>query len=113
MARAPTRSELEQVPAIPLDDDGAVFRAPWEAKVFALVVSLNQHGHFSWTEWAATISDEIERDKSRPVETPYYELWLAAAERIIDAKGLCAADDMARMKDAIRAEQQHAHDHTH
>lgn len=117
MATPPSISDLKQVPAIPLDADGAVFNSPWEAKVFAMVVSLHQQGHFAWTEWAATISDEIERDKANDPETPYYELWLRAAERIIDAKGLCAEADMAAKKNALLAEQQqphgHSHDHSH
>jgi nitrile hydratase accessory protein len=113
MATPPSISDLQQVPAIPLDADGAVFNSPWEAKVFAMVVSLHQQGYFAWTEWAATISDEIERDKGNDPETPYYELWLRAAERIIDAKGLCAEADMHAKKDALLAEQHQAHEHPH
>jgi nitrile hydratase accessory protein len=107
--------DLEMVPAIPLDDEGVVFNSPWEAKVFAVIVSLHQQGHFAWTEWAETISDEIENDKGRRPETPYYELWLRAAERIIEAKGLCEAGDLVGMKDALLAEQanDHAHGHAH
>ncbi len=105
--------DLGIVPAIPLDAEGAVFNSPWEAKVFALIVSLHQQGHFEWTEWAATISDEIEQDKGSQPETPYYELWLRAAERIIAAKGLCAADDLSAMKETLLAEQAHDHDHAH
>ncbi len=113
MTTPPSIDDQKQVPAIPLDDDGAVFNSPWEAKVFAMVVSLHQQGHFKWTEWAATISEEIERDKSNDPETPYYELWLRAAERIIDAKGLCAEADMHAKKNALLAEQGHDHDHDH
>ncbi len=107
--------DLQIVPAIPLDEDGAVFNSPWEAKVFAVIVSLHQQGHFAWTEWADTISDEIAKDKGSLPETPYYELWLRAAERIIEAKGLCAADDLRAIKDALLAEQadDHHHDHAH
>jgi len=109
----PSVDELKQVPAIPLDADGAVFNSPWEAKVFAVIVSLHQQGHFSWSEWVETIAGEIERDKGSDPETPYYELWLAAAERIVDAKGLCRAADMAALKAAILAEQSAPHDHDH
>ena len=105
--------DLNVVPAIPLDEEGAVFKSPWEAKVFALIVSLHGQGHFEWTEWAETISDEIERDKSNQPETPYYELWLRAAERIIAAKGLCTAGDLSAMKETLLAEQAHDHDHVH
>ena len=111
MAQPPSAAELAQIPQMPLDEDGAVFNAPWEAKVFAMVVSLHQQGHFEWHEWAATISDEIENDKNRATETPYYQLWLRAAERIFDAKGLCAADELQRARAAILAEQHDDHAH--
>lgn len=103
--------DLQIVPAIPLDEEGAVFNSPWEAKVFAVIVSLHQQGHFEWSEWAETISDEIARDKGREPETPYYELWLRAAERIIEAKGLCGSGDLGAIKNALLATQ--AHDHAH
>jgi len=105
--------DLGIVPAIPLDEEGAVFDSPWEAKVFALIVSLNQQGHFEWTEWAETISGEIASDKGNQPETPYYELWLRAAERIIAAKGLCVAGDLSAMKETLLTEQAHDHDHAH
>jgi nitrile hydratase accessory protein len=105
--------DLSVVPAIPVDADGAVFNSPWEAKIFSLIVSLHQQGHFAWTEWAATISDEIDKDKGSQPETPYYELWLRAAERIIEAKGICNAAELAALKAALLAAQAHDHDHPH
>ena len=44
---------------IPRDEHGPVFGAPWEAEAFALAVSLNERGLFTWKEWAATLGDEI------------------------------------------------------
>ncbi len=110
MSRIP---DLEILPAIPLDEEGAVFDSPWEAKVFAVIVSLHQQGYFEWSEWAATISDEIALDKGRERETPYYELWLRAAERIIESKGICTADDLREVTDTLVAEQTHDHTHAH
>ena len=46
---------------IPTDAEGPVFRAPWEAQAFAMVVALHQAGHFTWPEWVATISAEIQQ----------------------------------------------------
>jgi nitrile hydratase accessory protein len=113
VALPPSVEELKQVPAIPLDDDGAVFNAPWEAKAFAMVVSLHQQGHFSWTEWAETIAAEIERDRGSDPETPYYELWLRAAEKIIDAKGLCTTGELRATAAVLSAQHAAPHDHDH
>ena len=61
--------DLKILPDLPLDEEGAVFNSPWEAKVFSLIVSLHQQGHFAWTEWAEVISDEIEKDKGTQSQT--------------------------------------------
>jgi nitrile hydratase accessory protein len=60
-----------------------VFNEPWEAQAFAMVVKLHERGMFTWNEWAETLSTEI-----KSVERPYYEHWLAALEKIVEAKGL-------------------------
>ena len=46
---------------IPRNSDGPVFNAPWEAEAFALAVSLNERGVFSWAEWAQVLGDEIKK----------------------------------------------------
>ena len=50
-----------EVPGIPRDADGAVFREPWEAQAFAMAVTLHARGLFTWNEWAATLAGEIRR----------------------------------------------------
>ena len=49
------------VPGIPRDDDGPVFREPWEAQAFAMALALHARGLFTWSEWAASLADEIKR----------------------------------------------------
>ena len=44
---------------------GPVFREPWEAQAFALALTLQQRGVFSWSEWAATLGEEIKQGASR------------------------------------------------
>jgi len=99
------------VPGIPRDDDGVVFAAPWEAKAFALVVHLHQRGAFAWNDWVNALSGEIAADKARAVPTPYYLLWLAAAERLVAQCGLIDAGQLAAARDALHHAQQHDHDH--
>ena len=38
-----------------------VFREPWQAQAFAMAVDLHARGYFTWTEWSATLADEIQR----------------------------------------------------
>jgi nitrile hydratase accessory protein len=89
---------------------GPLFLAPWEAKVFAMVVFLNQQGHFSWAEWVEFFKTEIEiaTAAGRPTHGPaYYLLWLAAAEKLLVSKGLLLEDEYARMKSALALEHPH------
>ena len=51
----------QEVPSIPRDADGPVFREPWEAQAFAMTLALHERGVFTWTEWAAALAAEIKR----------------------------------------------------
>ena len=94
--------DLKALPAIPRDAEGPVFRAPWEAQAFGMVVALHQRGCFTWKEWASYLADEIAAAKSRGEAddgTRYYEHWLAALEKIAAAKGLVSAPELVIRKD--------------
>ena len=106
--------DFSATPGIPKDEDGVVFAAPWEAKAFALVIQLHQEGRFEWQEWVDALSGEIAVDSTRHPHTPYYELWLAAAEKLVSAKGLVAAGALQETRSALGAAQSdHDHDHDH
>ena len=57
---AARRATLE-VPTIPRDGDGPVFREPWQAQAFAMALALHERGLFTWSEWAAALAAEIKR----------------------------------------------------
>jgi hypothetical protein len=54
--------------------DGPVFADPWEARTFALAVTLQDRGVFTAQEWAATVGAEGD--------------WLSALERLVAEKQL-------------------------
>jgi nitrile hydratase accessory protein len=90
-------------PGQPRDADGPVFREPWEAQAFALVVALHERGAFTWPEWAKALSEEIRRAQGAgdpDTGETYYLHWLAALERIVGEKGLTDARTLARYADA-------------
>ncbi|MGH7319301.1 MAG: nitrile hydratase accessory protein [Candidatus Rokuibacteriota bacterium] len=94
---------LADLPALPRDVEGPVFRAPWEAQVFAMTLRLFEAGHFTWREWAERLSAEIAAAGQRgdPGLGPtYYEHWLAAFEKIVTEKGLLRPDELASRKAA-------------
>lgn len=76
--------KLSDSNCLPKDSDGPVFAEPWEAQVFAMAVKLNEAGVFNWTEWTETLGYELQGWPQRP----YYESWLAAVEKLVEAKGV-------------------------
>ncbi len=87
------------------DDDGPRFREPWEAQAFALAVSLNERGVFTWQEWAQALGEEIRKAQAAgepDTGETYYRHWLAALERIVTAKGLVDPPTLARTAEAWR-----------
>ena len=89
LAIAPDR--LAELPRLPRDEGGPVFAEPWQAQAFALAVKLSEQGHYTWKEWAAALSDQLQAAARRgePDDgSRYYEHWLAALESLVAAKGL-------------------------
>jgi nitrile hydratase accessory protein len=94
----PAPEGLAALPALPRDDEGPVFRAPWEAQAFALAVRLHEAGHFTWREWAERLAGEIRaaRERGDPdLGTTYYLHWLAALEALVAEKGLATPAELA------------------
>jgi nitrile hydratase accessory protein len=94
---------LRDVPTIPCEAGGPVFREPWEAQAFAMAVALHQAGLFTWTEWAEHLSAEIRRAQAAgdaDTGETYYRHWLAALERLVVAKGAATDTGLAERRDA-------------
>ena len=90
---------IDAVSGIPRDDDGPVFREPWEAQAFAMALALHARGVFTWSEWAAALAHEIKRAQEAgdpDSGDTYYRHWLAALERLVAEKGIAGVDMLAR-----------------
>jgi nitrile hydratase accessory protein len=91
------------IPSLPRDDEGPVFREPWEAQAFAMALALHARGLFTWPEWAATLGAEIKRAAAAgdpDTGETYYRHWLNALERLVAEKGIADAKTLARYYDA-------------
>ena len=103
MTDAATLRATQSVASSPRNAEGPVFREPWEAQAFALAVSLHERGAFTWTEWATTLGEEIKKAQAAgdpDTGETYYHHWLNTLERIVAAKGLTDAQQLARTRDA-------------
>jgi nitrile hydratase accessory protein len=103
MDSAAAHDATAAVPGIPHDNDGPVFREPWEAQAFAMALALHARGLFSWSEWAASLADEIKRAQANgdpDTGETYYRHWLATLEKLVSAKGVVTPDTLHRYRDA-------------
>lgn len=92
---AVTKPTLAPLPGQPRDEDGPVFNAAWEAQAFALTLSLHERGVFTWTEWAAALTEEIKAAQAAgdpDLGDTYYQHWLKALERLVVEKGVASAE---------------------
>ena len=91
------------VPGIPRDDEGPVFREPWEARAFAMALALHARGLFTWTEWADALAQQIklaQADGDADTGETYYRHWLATLEKLVTAKDIAAENELRRYRDA-------------
>ena len=98
----PPEADPGAFPALPRDEEGPVFKAPWEAQAFAMALSLHTRGVFTWREWADAIAAELAAAAARgePDDgTHYYEHWIAALEKLVAGKKLILGHELARRMD--------------
>ena len=90
---------------IPRDEDGPVFRKPWEAHAFATALTLHARGVFTWKEWASALAEEIKKAQAQgdpDIGNTYYRHWLATLERLVAEKGVASAKTLERYRNAWR-----------
>lgn len=106
--------ELTLLDGQPHDAEGPVFREPWEASAFAIVVKLSEAGHFTWSEWVGYFAEEIRKGDAashtdQAIGMPdyhaedYYHHWFDALERLLVDKKIVDGQ-------SINARHQHLRD---
>ena len=95
---------------IPRDEGGPVFKAPWEALAFGLVVNMHQRGVFSWSEWADALAAVIREAAARgdpDCGDTYYLHWVKALERVVIGRGLADQSLLAALAETLEEEGEH------
>ena len=96
-------SEVNFFRGQPADAEPPVFREPWEAQAFAMVISLHERGVFTWGEWADALAAQITAAQAKgdaDLGDTYYQHWLSALEALVEAKGVTTTTDLNRYKNA-------------
>ena len=105
--------KIDDLPRIPVDHDGPVFREPWEAQAFAIAIKLHEGGLYSWNEWAEALSGAItaaQAEGDPDLGDTYYQHWLKALEGLVLAKTDLTLEQLLKRKDAWdRAAQRSPH----
>ena len=100
----PGAKRLAALPRLSRDAGGPVFAEPWEAQAFALAVKLSEQGHFTWKEWTAALTHELNAAATRgepDLDGAHdHHHWLAALERLVIDKGLADRNALSARKDA-------------
>jgi nitrile hydratase accessory protein len=97
--------------AVPRKNGELVFESPWEGRAFGLAVALSDRRFYDWDEFRERLVDEIKPD------SPYYESWLAALEKLLIARGVVTAAELdtraAEYAAGERDDDDHDHDDEH
>ena len=75
--------------ALPRKNGELVFAAPWEGRAFGLAVVLSEKGAYAWNDFRTRLVEEIRR-----TDSPYYESWLAALERLLLSSSVVTAEEI-------------------
>jgi len=97
------QTAIETLPNLPNDGAAPVFAEPWQAQAFAICLSLQRKGVFTWDEWAERLGAEINSAVAAgDVDdgTTYYNHWLAALERLVSEKDLTDLTTLSHVADA-------------
>ncbi len=100
-----TSSSPGLLPGQPEADGEPLFHEPWEAHAFAMALRLHEQGLFTWSQWASTLADEIQRAQTAgdpDTGDTYYHHWLAALERIVATQGAASSSEQERTREAWR-----------
>lgn len=97
--RASVRAVLQSVPGIPCEGEAPVFAEPWQAQAFAMALTLQQRGVFTWNEWADELGLRIKAALAEgdPDDgTTYYLHWLSTLESLVARKGIASPETLGR-----------------
>lgn len=114
------RLKAAGLPGLPVmagnGEDEPAFHAPWEARIFALIVTLVEAGHFPWSEFQDRLATELvalegsgkaaeETDTAgaEGINRYYYDCWLAAAEATLSAEAIVAPGAVDNHMNDLRA----------
>ncbi len=89
-----------------LPGNGPLFHAPWQTRIFALIVALVKAGHVPWTTFQTRLVQAVTdaggaNGDAAEIEAQYFDCWLIAAEETLLSEGFLSAQDVTDQIDEI------------
>jgi nitrile hydratase accessory protein len=91
--------EMAGAAALPRQNGELVFEAPWQGRVFGLVLAIVQQHGLEWEEFRRRLVAAIDADPARP----YYESWTAALDDLVVDLGIATAAELETRVASIEA----------
>ena len=79
---------------VPRRNGELVFDEPWQGRIFGMAVALSEEGVVPWEEFRQALIAAVAAAEARGGEFRYYEVWLAAFERVLGARGLIGSGEL-------------------
>ena len=100
---------------LPERREGApLFRTPWHARIFALIVALVKNERIPWKAFQERLVVKLKEQQSaqvpltaEEVELQYFDCWLLAAEETLREAGFVEESSVAEQIETIRASVAH------
>ncbi|MDF2824342.1 MAG: nitrile hydratase accessory protein [Mycobacterium sp.] len=110
--------ELGGAVALPRSNGELIFDAPWQGRIFGLVVHMCQSGRFVWDDFKKHLIDVIDASGLDDTCDPsvYYRQFGEAFSRLVAEKGYVSADlieQRTRNESERLSHNDHDHDHDH
>jgi nitrile hydratase accessory protein len=95
-------------------DDAPTFDAPWQARAFALAVTLtDEHAGdtLTWREFQSRLVREVDSDREDDdPETVYYRQWLTALEQLLVDREILDPGDLGARVEAFEEGNRDGHE---
>lgn len=89
--------ELPYNEEIPRRSGDVAFDHAWEIRAFAIATAMHDDGAFEWPEFQGELIRSIqawESDNDTATGWSYYDRWMEALERLLQAKGMLDTDEL-------------------
>jgi nitrile hydratase accessory protein len=99
------RTLEELMDAAALESRDVVFHAPWEARAFAIALSLCRSGSYAWEDFRRLLIAEISAAERAHSPDDYYQQFVRALEKLLAEKQIVDAGEVASRIEQLRIAQ--------